>query len=134
MGSARSATGIEESLKRLEARLESRLTAMSRQLKPVTVVGGGGNESLQRQDFMAAALRLPDGDPWKEKVMKELQVTSSHQENNRQWVHKSNTDNFRRWLLAPEGAGPFDFTKIFKGFGYSIDVTHRNLPPAVPCM
>ena len=66
--------------------------------------------------------------------MKELQVTSSHQENNRQWVHKANTENFRRWLLAPEGASPFDFTKIFKGFGYSIDVTQRNLPPGVPCM
>ena len=52
----------------------------------------------------------------------------------RQWIRKTATDNFRKWLQAPEGAAPFEFSKILKSLGYSIDVTQRNLPPAVPCM
>ena len=42
--------------------------------------------------------------------------------------------NFREWLLAPEGAGPSEFGRIFKSFGYPIVVNQRNLPPAVRCM
>ena len=37
-------------------------------------------------------------------------------------------------MKAPEGSAPFDFAKIFKSLGYSIDITQRNLPPAVPSM
>ena len=49
-------------------------------------------------------------------------------------MHKSNTENYRRWLVAPEGSAPFDFPKIFKSLGYTIDINKRNPPPAVPCM
>ena len=77
---------------------------------------------------------LPDGDPWKEKVTNELQGSTTNQENKRYWVRKANTENFREWLLAPEGAGPFEFGRIFKSFGYPIVVNQRNLPPAVRCM
>ena len=37
-------------------------------------------------------------------------------------------------MKAPEGSAPFDLAKIFKSLGYSIDITQRNLPPAVPSM
>ena len=97
-------------------------------MKPVTVIGGGGNESPQSEYFMAAEMRLPEGGPWKEKVTKELQISSTIQEDNRQWVRKTNTKNCRKWLLIPEGAGPFEFGRINKAFGYSTDVTQRNMP------
>ena len=66
--------------------------------------------------------------------MSELQLPSTKQDAPQQWVHKANAENFRRWLQAPEGVAPFDFAKIFKALGYGIDITQRNLPPAVPCM
>ena len=37
-------------------------------------------------------------------------------------------------MQAPEGSAPFDFGKIFKSLGYSIDLSQRDLPPAVPSM
>ena len=123
---------IQESIKKLEARLDSRLNAMGPQLRPALTLAEGG--SLQRQDFVAAAVRLPDGDPWKEKFLKELRINPREEETPRQWIHKANTENFRKWLQAPEGSAPFDFGKIFKSLGYSIDVSQRDLPPAVPSM
>ena len=45
---------------------------------------------LQGQDFMAAEMPLPDGDPWKEKVTNELQGSTTNQENKRYWVRKAN--------------------------------------------
>ena len=60
---------IQTSLKRLEARM-SQMTShlhLSRGLPEGT--------NLQRQDFVAAAFRLPDGDPWKEKILTECQLT-----------------------------------------------------------
>ena len=50
------------------------------------------------------------------------------------WTSKAMKENFQRWLAAPESAAPFDFTKIFKTLGYSIDLTQRDLAPAVPFM
>ena len=50
------------------------------------------------------------------------------------WTNKAIKENFQRWLAAPESASPFDFTKIFKSLGYSIDLTQRDLAPAVPFM
>ena len=35
-----------------------------------------GGTTLQRQDFIAAALRLPDGDPWKEKALKDYPLNA----------------------------------------------------------
>ena len=123
---------IQTSLKNLEARLESRMSAMTSHLHLSRGLQGGRN--LQRRDFVAAAFRLPDDDPWKEKVLKDCQLIMPAEEVPRQWAHKPNTENFRRWLRAPEGAAPFDLNKIFKSLGYTIDITQRNLPPAVPCM
>ena len=74
---ARPPTGIEEFTKWLEARLKAGTTAVSRLLKPMTVNGGVGNKCPLRQVFMAAAMRLSDGDPWKEKVTKELKVSTT---------------------------------------------------------
>ena len=105
---------------------------MGPQLRPAMTLTEGG--SLQRQDFVAAAVRLPDGDPWKEKFLKELRINPRGEETPRQWIHKANTENFRKWLQAPEGSAPFDFGKIFKSLGYSIDISQRDLPPAVPSM
>ena len=85
---------IQESFKKLEARLDSRLNAMGPQLRPAMTLTEGG--SLQRQDFVAAAVRLPDGDPWKEKVLKELRINPREEETPRQWIHKANTENFRK--------------------------------------
>ena len=61
-----------------------------------TIFGMTGGSSLQRQDFVAAAFRLPDGDPWKEKVLNELRLNPKDVEIPRQWMHKSNTENFKR--------------------------------------
>ena len=125
-------SSIQTSLRSLEARLDARMSAMTSHLHLSRGFHGGRN--LQRQDFVAAAFRLPDGDPWKEKVLTECQLTMPAVEVPRQWAHKANTENFRRWLQAPEGAAPFDLSKIFKSLGYTIDLTQRNLPRAVPCM
>ena len=73
---------IQESFKKLEAWLDSRLNAMKPQLRPGMRLAEGG--SLQRQDFVAAAVRLPDGDPWKEKVLKELRINPRDEESPRQ--------------------------------------------------
>ena len=116
----------------MEARLEAQMSAMTSHLHLSR--GSQGGRNLQRQDFVAAAFRLPDGDPWKEKVLRDCQLTMPEAEVPRQWAHKANTENFKRWLQAPEGAAPLDFNKIFKSLGYTIDLTQRNLPPAVPCM
>ena len=70
------------------------MSAMTSQLQLSRGTQGGGN--LQRQDFMAAALRLPDGDPWKEKVIKDCQLGMPVGEVPQQWVHKANAENFRR--------------------------------------
>ena len=75
-------SAIQESFKKLEARLDSRLDAMKPQLRPGMGLAEGG--SLQRQDFIAAAVRLPDGDPWKEKVLKELRINPRDEETPRQ--------------------------------------------------
>ena len=66
----------------METRLDTRIKAMAPQLRP----GMGMTEgvSLQRQDFVAAAVRLPDGDPWKEKVLKALRMNSRDEETPRQ--------------------------------------------------
>ena len=53
-------TSIEESLKRMETRLEARIGSMMSGLQPRH---GASRGNLQRQDFLAAAIRLPDGDP-----------------------------------------------------------------------
>ena len=57
---------IRSSLKKLEARLESSMSAMTSHINLSRGLQGSGN--LQRQDFVAAAFRMPDGEPWKEKV------------------------------------------------------------------
>ena len=44
----------------METRLEARMNALAANIKPVTTAD---RETLQRQDFVAAAFRLPDGDP-----------------------------------------------------------------------
>ena len=127
------AENIEASLKRMEERMESRMKLMASNLRANT---GPSEATLQRQDFIAAALRLPEGDPWREKALRDYTLDSKAGGNDvqRRWVQKSNAENFRQWLAGPEGAAPFDLNKIFKALGYSIDLTQRNLPPAVPCM
>ena len=66
--------------------------------------------------------------------MKEFRINPRDEETPLRWIYKANTENFRRWLQAPEGSAPFDFGKIFKFLGYSIDISQRDLPPAVPSM
>ena len=58
------------------------MRAIAPQLRPGTCRTDG--VSLQRQDFVAAAVRLPDGDPWKEKVLKELSINPRDEETPRQ--------------------------------------------------
>lgn len=122
---------IQSSLKDLEARLEARMNTMTTHLNLVRNRTGGDK---LRQDFLAAALRLPDGDPLKETAIRDYQLNTSAEGVPQQWAHKANTENFRRWLQAPEGAAPFDLNKIFRSLGYKIDISQRNLPPAVPCI
>ena len=55
---------------------------MAPQLRPGMSMTEG--VSLQRQDFVAAAVRLPDGDPWKEKVLKDLRMNPRDEETPRQ--------------------------------------------------
>ena len=66
----------------MEARLDARFKAMAPQLRPGMGMTDGG--SLQPQDFVAAAVRLPDGDPWKEKVLKDLRMNPRDEETPRQ--------------------------------------------------
>ena len=35
-------------------------------------------------------------------------------------------------MAAPESASPFNFERIFKALGYTMDLTQRTLSPAVP--
>ena len=85
---------------------------------------------------MAAALRLPEGDPLREMALSNyaLTATTSGSDVQQRWIKKANAENFRQWLAAPEGSAPLDFGKIFKSLGYTIDLTQESLPPAVPCM
>ena len=66
--------------------------------------------------------------------MAEVNITDLNESTNQMWTHKAIKENFHRWLAAPESASTIDFTKIFKTLGYSMDLTQRNLPPAVPFM
>ena len=89
---------------------------------------------LYRQDLIAAVRRLRDGDAWKAKAMATFEITNPTPTESRLGSHKATRENFRRWLAAPESAGPLDLAKIFKSLGYSMDLTQDNLPPAVPMM
>ena len=71
-------TSIQESLKGLEERLGASFNAKLAQVYQSS--GPASGATLQRQDFIAAARRLPDGDPWKEKVIKELQLDARKEE------------------------------------------------------
>ena len=64
--------------------------------------------------------------------MTQLDITDLGDNTSQIWTHKSIRENFQRWLEAPESAAPFDFQKICKTLGYSMDLTQRNLAPAVP--
>ena len=73
-----STSTIQEALKGLEERLGASLNAKFAQLQYNT--GPLQGTTPWRQDFIAAAQRLPDGDPWKEKVLGELQLPTSKQD------------------------------------------------------
>ena len=85
---------IQESLEGLEERLEANLDAKFAQLRQST--GPPQASTPWRLDFTVAAQRVPDGDPWKEKVLAELQLPSTKQDVSQQGVHKTNIENFRR--------------------------------------
>ena len=59
---------IGDAIKRLETRLETSINSITARFHPVA---GITRANLQRQDFLAAAARLPEGDPWKGKILKE---------------------------------------------------------------
>ena len=86
----------------------------------------------RRREFLAAARRLQDGDIWKEKVKAQLNIETLEESSTQMWTNKAVKENFQRWLEAPGSSAPFDFQKIFKTLGYSMDLTQRNLAPAVP--
>ena len=125
--------GFEASLKKMEERMDAQFKLMKAQLQKTT---GSIGTTPQRQQFMAAALRLPEGDPLREIALRDYALTTNSSGNDVQqrWIKKANAENFRQWLAGPEGSAPFDFGKIFKSLGYTIDLTQENLPPAVPCM
>ena len=77
-GIADSTSTIQESLRGLEERLGASLNAKFAQLQQST--GPLQGTTPWRQDFIAAAQRLPDGDPWKEKVLRDLQLPTTKQD------------------------------------------------------
>ena len=113
--------------------MESQLKLMTAQLQKTTRSTG---TTIQRQQFMAAALRLPEGDPLREIALRDyaLTTTTSGTDIQQRWIKKANAENFQQWLAGPEGSTPLDFGKIFKSLGYTIDLAQENLPPAIPCM
>ena len=117
----------------------SMLKALIEKLTPPTPASGVGHEAgilsergIRRRVFMAEARRLPEGDAKKEKVMAQLGVTGQEEGTIQTWTHKSIKENFQKWLAAPGSAAPFEFSRIFKSLGYTVDLTKRNLSPAVP--
>ena len=64
----------------------------------------------------------------------QLNIETLEESSTQMWTNKAVKENFQRWLEAPESSAPFDFQKIFKTLGYSMDLTQRNLAPAVPCI
>ena len=89
---------------------------------------------IRRREFITAVSKLEDDDSWKKAVMANLDLTKWDQTTPQMWTSKAMKENFQRWLAAPESGAPFDFIKIFKTLGYSIDLTQRDLAPAVPFM
>ena len=66
--------------------------------------------------------------------MANLDITNYSDGAPQMWTSRAIKENFQRWLAAPESSAPFDFTKIFKSLGYSMDLTQSDLDPAVPLM
>lgn len=66
--------GLEDSLKKMEERMETQFKLMTAQLQKTT---GTTGTTLQRQQFMAAALRLPEGDPLRDIALRDYALTTS---------------------------------------------------------
>ena len=66
--------GLEASLKKMEERMDAQFKLMKVQLQKTTGMAG---TTPQRQQFMAAALRLPEGDPLREIALSNYALTTS---------------------------------------------------------
>ena len=90
--------------------MESQLKLMTAQLQKTTRSTG---TTIQRQQFMAAALRLPEGDPLREIALRDyaLTTTTSGTDIQQRWIKKANAENFQQWLAGPEGSTPFHFCR-----------------------